>query len=162
MPTELGKQYPCFGDYKCPRCHKKWQSSRAWADYGQECKFCATKVMASNLQKLFVYICNNCNARWNWAYEHQGLMCKKCTSSVLVLPLDRDNHRDRKYIRAHKLRDSDDAGNDNHIDLNKEHRRDLCEKCQKLRRPCWQTSGQNYITAPTSSFVVSSHHFQDL
>jgi DNA-directed RNA polymerase subunit RPC12/RpoP len=163
MSTELGKQYSCFGDFKCPRCHKKWKSSKAWADYGQKCKSCATKVMPSELRKLFVYICSNCNAKWIWAYELQGLKCKSCSSSLLVRPLDREKRQDREFIKAHKLRELNDVGNENHIDPNKEHRQDLCEKCIDSGRPCRQTEGQNYISIPKqSSFVVSRHYIYEL
>lgn len=130
MSVELGKRYPCFGDYQCPSCYKKWQSSKAWADYDQQCKSCSTKVMPVQLQKLYVYICTNCHERWNWDYKLQGLRCRKCSSPKLVRPLDRDNYEDRKYIKAYRLREYDAVGSDDHIDPNKEHRQDLCEKCQ--------------------------------
>jgi DNA-directed RNA polymerase subunit RPC12/RpoP len=144
MSEELGKKYPCFGEFKCPRCHKKWQSSKAWADYGQQCKSCSINVMASQLQKLFVYICSNCKEKWSSNYQAQGQKCKRCSSSKLVRPLDREKYQDRQFIKAHKLQEFDDVGDENHIDPNKEHRQDLCEKCQKLGRPCRQTAGQNY------------------
>ena len=155
MSAELGKKYPCFGDYQCPYCHKKWQSSKAWADYGQQCKSCSTNVRAAKLQKLYVYICLNCQARWNWVYEPQGLKCTKCSSLKLVRPLDRNNYQDRKYIKAHRLRECDGVDSDNHINPNKEHREDLCEKCQKLGRPCRLTVGRNYtsISDPSASRV---------
>ncbi len=156
MATELGKTYPCFGEFQCPRCRKKWQSSKAWADYGQECKSCSIKVMPSELQKLFVYICSYCQAKWNWAYKPRGLKCKRCSSSILVLPLDRENYQDRQYIKAHTLRELNHDDNENHINPNKEHREDLCEKCQKLGRPCHQTAGQDYRIFPNqTSFAVS-------
>jgi hypothetical protein len=30
MSDELGKKYPCFGEFKCPHCNKKWQGSKSW------------------------------------------------------------------------------------------------------------------------------------
>lgn len=159
MSSELGKKYPCFGEFKCPSCHKKWQSSKAWADYGQECKFCATNAMPFKLQRLFVYICSNCKAKWNWAYEPEGKKCRKCSSSVLVRPLDRENYQDRQYIKAHTLQEAGDVGAGNYIDPNKEHRQDLCEKCQKLGRPCRQTAGLNYVTTPIKTTSVVSLYY---
>lgn len=144
MVTELGRERPCFGDFKCPRCYKKWQSSRAWADYGQECKSCSTKVKATKLQKLFVYICDKCDAKWNWAYASNGQRCKNCSSSVRVYPLDPENSQDRQYIKAHKLRSVTDVNDENYIDPTREHRQDLCEKCQQLGRACHKTVGQTF------------------
>ncbi len=144
MSDELGKKYPCFGEFKCPRCHKKWQSSKAWADYGQQCKHCASNVIPSNLQRLFVYICNNCKTKWKWVYVAEGLQCEKCKSSKLVRPLDQRNYQDREFIRAHRLEDLENRDNENYIDPTKEHRQDLCEKCLQLGRPCRETAGQEY------------------
>ncbi len=145
MSDELGKKYPCFGEFKCPRCHKKWQSSKAWADFGQKCKSCATSVTPFNLQKLFVYICGYCRAKWTWAYAAQGLRCSKCSSPTSVRPLDQRNYQDREFIRAHRLEDLRNVDDENHIDPNKEHRQDLCEKCLILRRPCRESAGQEYV-----------------
>jgi DNA-directed RNA polymerase subunit RPC12/RpoP len=144
MVDELGKKYPCFGEFKCPRCHKKWQSSKAWADYGQQCKHCATNVIPSNLRRLFVYICRNCMAKWKWVYVAEGLQCDKCKSSTLVRPLDQRNYQDREFIRAHRLEDLDNIDDENYIDPTKEHRQDLCEKCLRLGRPCRETAGREY------------------
>lgn len=144
MSDELGKKYPCFGEFKCHRCNKKWQSSKAWADYGQQCKHCAICITPSKLQRLFVYICNNCKTKWKWAYVTEGLQCDKCKSSKLVRPLDQRNYQDREFIRAHRLNSLDDVDNESHIDPNKEHRQDLCEKCQRFGRSCRETADQEY------------------
>lgn len=101
MSEKLGKKYPCFGEYKCPRCERQWQSARAWADYGQQCQNCAINVNAFNLERLFVYICSRCDARWKWAYIEQGMECRECSSLALIRPLDPKNYQDREYIRAH-------------------------------------------------------------
>lgn len=34
----------CFGEYKCPRCKRKWMSGNSWANMGQECKKCQITV----------------------------------------------------------------------------------------------------------------------
>ena len=75
-----------------------------------------------------------------WAYVAEGLKCDKCKSSTSVRPLDLTNYQDRKFIRAYHLQDLDKIENDeNYIDLTKDHRKDLCEKCQRLGRPCRKT-----------------------
>jgi DNA-directed RNA polymerase subunit RPC12/RpoP len=148
MSEELGKKYPCFGEFICPRCHKNWQSSKAWADYGQQCKSCSTSVNASNLQRLFVYICGSCKTKWKWAYIAEGLRCNECSPSRLVRPLDNKNYLDREFIRAHRLELLNNVGDENHIDPNKEHRQDLCQKCEVLGRPCRETAGQEYAPKP--------------
>ena len=142
MSAELGKKYPCFGEFKCPRCNKKWQSSKAWADYGQQCKCCANMVNPTNLQKLFVYICQQCSAKWKWVHMAQGLKCNRCSSSKIVYPLDPEKYDDRKFIRAHKLKELDDTDDENYIDPSKPHREDLCERCIRMGRPCRETLGQ--------------------
>ena len=30
----------CFGEFKCPKCKRKWQSGFSWPNMGQECKSC--------------------------------------------------------------------------------------------------------------------------
>jgi DNA-directed RNA polymerase subunit RPC12/RpoP len=162
MSDELGKKYPCFGEFKCPCCNKKWQSSRAWADDGQECKHCATNVISSNLQRLFVYICHNCMVKWKWVYVAEGLQCDKCKSSTLVRPLDQRNSQDREFIRAHRLEDLDNIDDENYIDPAKEHRQDLCRETagQEYRqRTNWipqsttssSTSYRAFLTVPEST-----------
>ncbi|KAI6656535.1 Zinc finger CCHC domain-containing protein 24-like isoform X1 [Oopsacas minuta] len=34
----------CFGEYKCPKCKRKWMSGNSWANAGQECKKCHINV----------------------------------------------------------------------------------------------------------------------
>ncbi|XP_011150074.1 zinc finger CCHC domain-containing protein 24-like [Harpegnathos saltator] len=34
----------CFGEYKCPKCKRKWMSSNSWANMGQECIKCHINV----------------------------------------------------------------------------------------------------------------------
>ena len=113
---ELGKRYPCFGEFQCPVCRKKWQSSKAWADYGQQCKDCSINVSAGNLKKLFVYICTNCDAKWNWTYVSEGKRCTRCESTTNALPLNHDCYEDREFIRARRLRHHEDAAEESFID----------------------------------------------
>lgn len=30
----------CFGEYKCPKCERKWMSGNSYANIGQECISC--------------------------------------------------------------------------------------------------------------------------
>ena len=148
MPQEIGKRHPCFGEFRCPRCYKKWQSSKAWADYGQQCKACSISVPAMNLQKLFVYICKNCDAKWSWTYISEGMRCRSCRSTTNTLPLDRDRFEDRQFIRARGLRELNDADDESFIDPSREHREDLCEKCLQLGRSCYRIEARAQV--PTS------------
>lgn len=34
----------CFGEYKCPKCKRKWMSGNSWANTGQECIKCHVNV----------------------------------------------------------------------------------------------------------------------
>uniref|UniRef100_A0A672PHZ9 Zinc finger CCHC-type containing 24 n=1 Tax=Sinocyclocheilus grahami TaxID=75366 RepID=A0A672PHZ9_SINGR len=34
----------CFGEYKCPKCKRKWTSGNSWANMGQECIKCHINV----------------------------------------------------------------------------------------------------------------------
>ncbi|XP_014234251.1 zinc finger CCHC domain-containing protein 24-like isoform X1 [Trichogramma pretiosum] len=34
----------CFGEYKCPKCMRKWMSGNSWANMGQECMKCRINV----------------------------------------------------------------------------------------------------------------------
>ncbi|VVC88618.1 unnamed protein product [Leptidea sinapis] len=34
----------CFGEYKCPKCKRKWMSGNSWANNGQDCIKCRINV----------------------------------------------------------------------------------------------------------------------
>ncbi|GBM51201.1 Zinc finger CCHC domain-containing protein 24 [Araneus ventricosus] len=34
----------CFGEYRCPKCNRKWMSGNSWANMGQECTNCRINV----------------------------------------------------------------------------------------------------------------------
>ncbi|RZC39302.1 zinc finger CCHC domain-containing protein 24 [Asbolus verrucosus] len=34
----------CFGEYKCPKCKRKWMSGNSWANTGQDCIKCHINV----------------------------------------------------------------------------------------------------------------------
>jgi hypothetical protein len=131
----LGKNTVCFGEYKCPRCRRQWQSCRAWADFGQKCERCSIGIKAYRLEKLFKYICKNCECTWDWRYVEAGLKCMKCDSATLTKSLDGDKLEDLIYIRAHRLETLNNA--DKSItDQSREHRSHLCQKCQVMGRCC--------------------------
>ncbi len=131
----MGKDKVCFGEYKCPSCSKPWQSCRAWADFGQKCKRCSNDIKPYHLEKLFKYICKNCQCIWDWKFVAEGLRCKNCNSPTLIKSLDKDKPEDVSYIRAHRLEALENA-NTSRIDSSKEHRSDLCEKCQAMGKCC--------------------------
>ncbi|KAL3274320.1 hypothetical protein HHI36_015721 [Cryptolaemus montrouzieri] len=48
-PKEEGKtpyqgRKRCFGEYKCPKCKRKWMSGNSWSNMGQECIKCHINV----------------------------------------------------------------------------------------------------------------------
>lgn len=47
----------CFGEYKCPKCKRKWMSGNSWANMGQECIKCHINVYPhKQVQHSFHYI----------------------------------------------------------------------------------------------------------
>lgn len=34
----------CFGEFKCPKCKRKWKSGNSWANVGQDCIKCKIMV----------------------------------------------------------------------------------------------------------------------
>jgi hypothetical protein len=132
----LGKSEVCFGEYKCSSCRKQWQSCRAWADFGQKCKRCSIDIKAYHLEKLFKYICKNCQSMWDWKFVEEGLRYQNCNSPTLIKSLDENKPEDLDYIRAHRLKRLENADT-SMINPSKEHRSDLCQKCQALGRCCF-------------------------
>lgn len=43
----------CFGEFKCPKCKRKWLSANSWCNMGQECIKCRINVYPSK-QVLFL------------------------------------------------------------------------------------------------------------
>uniref|UniRef100_H3BGB9 Zinc finger CCHC-type containing 24 n=1 Tax=Latimeria chalumnae TaxID=7897 RepID=H3BGB9_LATCH len=41
----------CFGEYKCPKCKRKWMSGNSWANMGQECIKCHINVYPHKQQR---------------------------------------------------------------------------------------------------------------
>ena len=50
----------CFGEFKCPRCSRYWQSGHSWANCYQMCLECNKKVYPFRQQRLEdAYIMND-------------------------------------------------------------------------------------------------------
>ena len=128
---ELGKFRPCYGEFNCSNCRRRWKSTKAWADYGQNCKNCDTLIRPSKLSKNFVYICLKCQAIWHCSYSTIGLKCDHCHS--FILPRDPDDSKDQRFIDAYKLRVKEA---DNILNPNGVHDQELCEKCRVSGQPC--------------------------
>jgi len=41
----------CFGEFKCPKCKRKWKSGNSWANVGQDCIKC--KIMVYPEKQVF-------------------------------------------------------------------------------------------------------------
>jgi DNA-directed RNA polymerase subunit RPC12/RpoP len=104
MFNDRGQNFPSFGNYRCPRCGRTWHSNRALVNVSQRCSSCGANVQPFNLQNLYVYTCRECDRRWESGYVPNGIRCSHCESSILILPLNRDNPDDRALIREHDRR----------------------------------------------------------
>lgn len=65
----------CFGEFKCPRCNREWQSGYSWANTGQKCENCKDKFVypysQTKLEKSDIdYINKN--------KKHPEDKCQKC------------------------------------------------------------------------------------
>jgi len=47
----------CFGEYKCPKCKRKWMSGNSWANMGQECIKCHINVFPQKQVNLLTFCC---------------------------------------------------------------------------------------------------------
>lgn len=151
---EFGVKKPCFGEYKCTKCGRVWESSKAWRHFGQQCQTCKTTVNANHLEILFHYICKSCYLRsqgmeghWKYKLCLEGRKCKTCKQ--IVKPFLTNS----EYVAARKLYLPGEGPN--HISVEKVHREDLCEKCRVLGSLCYGTGmatvSNNVDDAPLSS-----------
>lgn len=65
----------CFGEYKCPKCKRKWMSGNSWANMGQECIKCHINVYPHKqrpLEKPDGLDVSDLNK------EHPQHLCQKC------------------------------------------------------------------------------------
>ncbi|CAM4976461.1 unnamed protein product [Rotaria socialis] len=129
---DIGRDRPCYGEFRCSRCRRFWKSTKSWADCGQICSECDTLVSPANLKKNFAYICYNCNTLWYSFYSTHRRQCRNCKSYEISDPLDPDDSNDQNVINERKNEST--AKN-----INGEHREKLCQKCQATGRPCWES-----------------------
>ncbi|XP_057591981.1 zinc finger CCHC domain-containing protein 24 isoform X2 [Hippopotamus amphibius kiboko] len=54
----------CFGEYKCPKCKRKWMSGNSWANMGQECIKCHINVYPHK-QYIHRYMQPSEHSAWN-------------------------------------------------------------------------------------------------
>jgi hypothetical protein len=73
---------------------------------------------------------------WDWKFVEEGLRYQNCNSPTLIKSLDENKPEDLDYIRAHRLKRLENADT-SMINPSKEHRSDLCQKCQALGRCCF-------------------------
>lgn len=152
---DLDENRPCYGEYKCSRCQRKWNSTKAWKDYAQICANCETIVYPAKLSKNFAYICRECTRFWYSKYSATGKKCENCKSNINIFPLDPDDSEDQKIIKAHHV----DVSNENvPKNPNGEHRQDLCLKCKTMGRPCRELIDDRTFKVP----IDRSNHFEIL
>ncbi|CAM4836164.1 unnamed protein product [Rotaria magnacalcarata] len=130
---DLGRGRPCYGEFQCSRCRRRWKSTKTWADCGQICSECDNLVSPTNLKKNFAYICHGCNAFWYSFYSQRRKQCVNCKLYEVSNPLDPDDTNDQNIINSHK---KDHANEPISTNPNGEHKEDLCQKCQATGRPC--------------------------
>lgn len=148
---DLGKYLPCYGEFKCSQCKRKWNSTKSWNGYGQKCADCAFVVYPTELSKNFTYICGKCNNFWYWKYSATGKKCRNCESNITISPLDPDDSEDQKIINERRV----DVLNSNIPENpNRDHRQDLCLKCITMGRPCREFS--NDRTSKTATYSNSA------
>ncbi|UJR17480.1 hypothetical protein I4U23_004375 [Adineta vaga] len=129
----LLKTRPQYGNFQCSHCGRRWKSTKAWDNHGQNCKQCNTLVYPTNLSKNFVYICDDCHMMWHSCHSDLGLSCENCNSSVLIHPRDPGDWEDQKCIDRHKSQYKNVL---NAMNPNGTHNESLCQKCRDLGRPC--------------------------
>ena len=65
----------CFGEYKCPKCSRTWQSGYSWRGIPQQCERCRIDVLAHTQSPLRMSDNRNkCNPN----KEHRKDLCGMC------------------------------------------------------------------------------------
>ncbi|ESN93549.1 hypothetical protein HELRODRAFT_88534, partial [Helobdella robusta] len=62
----------CFGEFKCPKCKRKWVSGNSWANIGQDCIKCKINVYPHKQRPL-----EKCSYKSSHQLHQQNL-CEKC------------------------------------------------------------------------------------
>jgi hypothetical protein len=84
-------------------------------------------------------------------FVEEGLKCQNCNSPTLIKSLDKDKLEDLCYINAHRLEALENADT-TMINPSKEHRSDLCKKCQTLGKCCFG-NGALSVAKPVRSGI---------
>ncbi|OTF73658.1 zinc binding domain-containing protein, partial [Euroglyphus maynei] len=66
----------CFGEFKCPSCHRKWMSGNSWANSGQMCVCCRIMVYPHKQRPLDKPDGLDVSDQ---SKEHPQHLCQKCT-----------------------------------------------------------------------------------
>ncbi|KAH7641622.1 zinc binding domain-containing protein [Dermatophagoides farinae] len=66
----------CFGEFKCPSCHRKWMSGNSWANSGQMCVRCRIMVYPHKQRPLDKPDGLDVSDQ---SKEHPQHLCQKCT-----------------------------------------------------------------------------------
>ena len=84
--TPYQGQKRCFGEFKCPKCKRKWSSGNSWTNMGQECIKCRINVYPHK-QKPAECGTNGADqaapatvAPQTETKEHPRSLCEKCKS----------------------------------------------------------------------------------
>ncbi|XP_065303984.1 zinc finger CCHC domain-containing protein 24-like [Dermacentor albipictus] len=67
----------CFGEYKCPKCKRKWMSGNSWANMGQKCIKCHLNVYPHKQRPLEKPDGLDVSDQ---SKEHPQHLCEKCKS----------------------------------------------------------------------------------
>ncbi|XP_063094830.1 zinc finger CCHC domain-containing protein 24 isoform X1 [Cavia porcellus] len=107
----------CFGEYKCPKCKRKWMSGNSWANMGQECIKCHINV-----------------------YPHKQSHLKWDPGKGNPLPKDRKEVKrgesEAPAVKGSPKRPLEKPDGLDVSDQSKEHPQHLCEKCKVLGYYC--------------------------
>ncbi|KAH0514871.1 Zinc finger CCHC domain-containing protein 24 [Microtus ochrogaster] len=110
----------CFGEYKCPKCKRKWMSGNSWANMGQECIKCHINV---------------------YPHKQRGVILTAPPSSLLAACSCRLNTKAKEKSSSKELglarrRPLEKPDGLDVSDQSKEHPQHLCEKCKVLGYYC--------------------------
>lgn len=65
----------CFGEYKCPKCKRKWMSGNSWANMGQDCIKCKINVYPHKQRPLEKNVDFDVGEK---SKVHPQHLCEKC------------------------------------------------------------------------------------
>jgi len=85
----------CFGEFKCPKCKRKWKSGNSWANVGQDCIKC--KIMVYPQKQ----VCNICLFSTTLSSSSSFICHKTCSEMreyYIKHSSDRNNQA-KKHLR---------------------------------------------------------------